>query len=375
MASFFADAFEIDEGLLDDYGAFNVSLVADLPLFVDPFLLFNSKKPKYQELHRDIIRYVTFLRDKSLSGQMNDALLRGWYCFPEVRQNWFGFSALGNSGRGLGMDFARALNSSFRGVLRNFGQESLTQSSHLEKVCLIKSGVGRDNVSDFTANLIKGFLCHYTQEFSVRNIPADQLRRVNVPGAYFDYDTETWASAEYTLPWWRGDFVILTPIDMLTRDENWINQRELVYDFRRIPAAVPDQQLRWQISSYFERALPVYEDREPSQKERAEAALQTIQQYPEIVDYYIRLKEVNGDQAENVSSQKVLFSKLMFNERVAALQATLTSAGFYGVAPDTHVEAHRRLAFLKDVIGASRSSGRRTCSSCTGWCGSEPPPT
>ena len=28
---------------MDEYGAFDISVVSDLPLFIDPFLLFNSK--------------------------------------------------------------------------------------------------------------------------------------------------------------------------------------------------------------------------------------------------------------------------------------------------------------------------------------------
>lgn len=39
---YFSNVFEVDEQVVDDYGAFNVALVNDLPLFVDPFLLFDS---------------------------------------------------------------------------------------------------------------------------------------------------------------------------------------------------------------------------------------------------------------------------------------------------------------------------------------------
>ena len=42
--------------ILDKHGAFDISLVTDLPLFIDPFLLFNSKKKRYRILHDDIIR-------------------------------------------------------------------------------------------------------------------------------------------------------------------------------------------------------------------------------------------------------------------------------------------------------------------------------
>ena len=41
---YFSDAFEVSPQILEEYGAFDVSLLNDLPLFIDPFLLFNSKK-------------------------------------------------------------------------------------------------------------------------------------------------------------------------------------------------------------------------------------------------------------------------------------------------------------------------------------------
>jgi hypothetical protein len=44
MQVHFSDFFEVDPDILERYGAFNVSLINDLPLFIDPFLLFNRKK-------------------------------------------------------------------------------------------------------------------------------------------------------------------------------------------------------------------------------------------------------------------------------------------------------------------------------------------
>lgn len=43
-----SDFFEVDKEILESYGAFNVSLVNGLPLFVDPFLLLDSKNAVYQ---------------------------------------------------------------------------------------------------------------------------------------------------------------------------------------------------------------------------------------------------------------------------------------------------------------------------------------
>jgi hypothetical protein len=111
VATFFSDYFDIDPDALDEYGAFNVSIINDLPLFIDPFLLFNSEKQDYRDLHDSIIQYLIFLRRKAANGPVGEDLLRLWYCFPEVRQNWLGFSMSGNSGSGLGIDFAQALHS------------------------------------------------------------------------------------------------------------------------------------------------------------------------------------------------------------------------------------------------------------------------
>jgi hypothetical protein len=55
---YFTDFFDVCPQTLAAYGAFNVSPIVDLPLFIDPFLLFTSTKPEYQELHNHIIRYL-----------------------------------------------------------------------------------------------------------------------------------------------------------------------------------------------------------------------------------------------------------------------------------------------------------------------------
>src|SRR5712692_863772 len=110
MKIYFSDFFEVLKGAVHKYGAFNISLLSDLPLFVDPFLLFNSRKPKYRALHDRMVDYLRFLRQKSERGDLDPDLLDAWYVFPEIRQNWLGFAGKGNQGRGLGRGFATALN-------------------------------------------------------------------------------------------------------------------------------------------------------------------------------------------------------------------------------------------------------------------------
>lgn len=349
--TFFSDRFGVHPELLEQHGAVDVSLVADLPLFIDPFLLFNSTNPTYRQLHDELIRYLVFLRDKSQSGHVSEELLRAWYCFPEVKQTWLGFSLRGNEGSGLGIDFARALHANLHKLFAQFGSERITKGSHIEKVCLIREGIGRDNISDFVTNLIKHFLCTYTEQFALTNLRPDQVRRVGIAGAIFNYETQVWASKRYTLPWANGDYVILSPKDLLTRDENWINKTDLVRRFEDIPPAIPDAQLRAQVSNYFERVLPRHPRQEPSQREYADAARRTILEFPQVIDYYIRQKEENGDAAASIASERVRATEQLLIVQLKELQRLLSANTlFYSIGGDSYEEAHQRVAFLKDVI-------------------------
>jgi hypothetical protein len=351
VATFFSDYFDIDSDALDEYGAFNVSIINDLPLFIDPFLLFNSKKQDYRDLHNSIIRYLIFLRTKAESGPVGEDLLRLWYCFPEVRQNWLGFSMNGNGGSGLGKDFAQALHSNLHRLFTDFGGEQITMGSHLEKVCLIRGGIGRDNISDFTTNLINDYLCRYTQKFTRKYIDPKNLKQVAVNRTSFNYDSESWERAQYDLPWMGDDYVVLTPKDMLTRDENWINRGDLIRDFEQIPLAMPDGELRAQVFNYFHKVLVKHRNREANQKERADAAAETLLQFPALLDYYIKLKEENGEKASDLSSEKVSFTEIVFVHQLRELQELLkVNTAFYRTGRTTYQEAHARLAYLKDVI-------------------------
>lgn len=344
---YFSDHFGVPEKALARHGAFNVSLVADLPLFIDPFLLFNSRKRPYTKLHDEIIRYLRFLRDKATDSSVPSALLRRWYAFPEIRQNWLGFSRAGNRGSGLGKDFAGALHANLNKLFGDFGAERVTRGSHLEKLCLISDRVGRDKISDFTTNLIHGYLLEYTQALTRRYVPIRQRRRFAVDRVRFNYRTESWERRVLTLPNYRGDYVLLTPADILTKDDTWINRTDLVGEFDRIPRAIPNDVLRQQVSNYFLKLLP----RKPVQKDRQRAAIETIRQFPQLIDYYIRDKENRGAEARSASQRKVDFSRRLYVEQFGQLARRLAAeTAFYSLSGHTYAESLERVHFLKDVI-------------------------
>lgn len=341
--------------MIEDYGAFNISLLADLPLFIDPFLLFTSDKPEYRSLHDEMISYLRFLREKAVAGGLSDGLIAAWYRFPEIKQTWLGFSASGNIGSGLGGQFAIALHQNLNRIFTDFGSERVTKGSHLEKLCLIGNGVGKDNISDFTTNLIHGYLLDYTQEFATTHVKEEHRRQVTASKVRFDYATETWEHGTYELPYIDGDYVLLTPKDMLTKDKSWINKPDLYDHFDLIPPAIPDDQLRAQVNNYFMKVLPKpakgKSEEEPTKKDKRLAAALTIREFPQIVDHYIRYKEEHGDEAENISSWRVAESKRLYGEQFSQLSAALAEhTNFYGLKGDTYDEAFERVMFLKDEI-------------------------
>ncbi len=347
MDLYFSDYFNVSPKILDKYGAFNISLVTDLPLFIDPFLLFNSKKKEYQHLHDDIINYLRFLKDKSISGTVSPALLRAWYNFSEVKENWLGFCIFGNTGRGLGSDFARALNENLRKLFSDFGSEKVTKGSHLEKLCLIKEGVGRDTISDFTTNLIKEYLLKYTETFAKKYIDKKLRREIAVSRASFNYETETWHHGIFDLPLLNGNYVLITPKDILTKDETWINKPDFFRQFDRIPEAIENAQLRAQIDNYFRSILP----KRPTVKDHHKAIAMTALEFPELIDYYIKYKEDHGDEAVDKSSLDVVDSKIVYINQFGYLVNLLSQqTAFYTVYGNTSDEACQRIDFLKNVI-------------------------
>lgn len=344
---FFTDVFGVDPEALEEYGAFNISLVTDLPLFIDPFLIFTSDNPQYQALHRQIVDYIVFLRDRAAEREIDDGLARAWMVFSEVKQTWLGFAEGGNRGAGLGFDFAQTLRANLHAVFGDFGTERITRGSHLEKLCLVRRGVGRDKISDFTTNLIKSFLAEYTEAFAREHLDPSQARAVSVPRVRFDYARGTWVAATFTLPWFENDYVLLTPRDLLTRDETWINRSDLLRRIEEIVRAVPDEQLRSTFNEYFRQMLP----KQPKQKDREAAAAEVVRRFPEIADYYIRDREDSGARASSVAREHVVASENRYIGDVRALSLALAkTTPFYTGRGDTLAEARQRIAFLKHVI-------------------------
>jgi hypothetical protein len=176
---------------------------------------------------------------------------------------------------------------------------------------------------------------------------------MNVSKVYFDYNLERWMPKEFTLPFIDNDYVILTPRDILTKDDNWINSNDLKGDFTRIVNSIPNDQLRNEIQNYFRIALPKPpKNKRNTQREISQAIQRTIRQFPEIIKWYIKDKEENKVGAKNISEQKVSQVEDIFIRKLGEFVELLsTETDFYTIdSKSSFEEALKRINYLKDVI-------------------------
>ena len=168
-----------------------------------------------------------------------------------------------------------------------------------------------------------------------------------VPRARFNYNTRRGRRRVYYLPRLGEDFVLLTPIDMLTRDDTWINYGDMISKFRRLPEALPNDQQRAQINDYFQRTLG--DDPDAAQIRAAIAA--TIRRFPELIDRYIRLKEDNGDRAKAISADKVEETERALVEQIQQALAQLAAhTEFYDKPWTSYEECLDRARYFKAYI-------------------------
>ncbi len=348
---YFSDFFDVDPEVIDEYGAINISLINDLPLFIDPFLLFNSEDEDFKKIHQEIIKYILFLQEcASQYSELNKGMIESWYLFPEVKQTWLGFSMEGNSGRGLGNDFATGLHEGLSTIFKDFGRETVPQSPHMEKLCLISPKVGRDKISDFTTNFVKQYLLIYTERFAKEYLQDEQCLKFTVSKVEFNYETMSWASKSYILPVHNGDYVLLTPKSLLTRDDTFINRTDMIRNLKHISPSVSDAALRFKLNNYFTNELPK-KRKEITKSEKDAAAVSLIKENPELIDYYLKYKEDNEKEATSVSISNVQEVRRIFHDQLTELISLLVDkTEFYKTAPDAHDEALKRVQYLKHVI-------------------------
>ncbi len=190
----------------------------DIPLYVDPFLLWKSPSQQDNSLHTALVSSFNHFGHLFRTGrcqQAVDTLVRISEC-PEVGLG----VARDKRGHRIGEKTAAQVLSLFEKIPR-------VQSGgfdHIEEVQLYVDQISRDRVSDFTCSLIKSFLIDFT---------VDQCQRWAVPTQpveiqdLFDYRDKTLKSEEVAVPVnpQNGAPVVLVPKRWL-RYVPWINYED-----------------------------------------------------------------------------------------------------------------------------------------------------
>ena len=163
----------------------------DIPLYVDPFLMWKSPSLQDKSLHHALISAFNNLGTLVRTGQRETAvsqLIAASEC-DEV--------GLGSSANRSGTRFGPKLASE---ILRLFEKIEYYQQNglrHLEEIQLLVSGINKDRISDITCSFLKSFLIDYTiQECEELGIPTSRTIVPNV----FNHATFAFENVEASVP-------------------------------------------------------------------------------------------------------------------------------------------------------------------------------
>lgn len=142
----------------------------DLPLCVDPFLLWKSPSQQDQALHQSLINEFNRLGSSYLTGNSTVAI-QGLVQASECDEVGLGFS-----GQRKGKRISRKLAEIILNLFKDIPQLRQNGFTHLEAAQLLISGVSSDRVSDIACFFLKSFLIDYTiQQCRRHSIPLNRM--------------------------------------------------------------------------------------------------------------------------------------------------------------------------------------------------------
>lgn len=175
----------------------------DMPLFIDPFAIKQRTDQWSIAAARTLQIYFAEVVDRIRANELSEArqlLTR----LSEPNEIHFGLSENGSKGAGIGSGQAEQI---FQ-ALKNSSAVKTGFLNELEDCELLVDGVGRDKISDLTANVIRMHLIEYTrQQCCLHDI---KMQEVAMP-PYFDPSELCWKSEYGLLPVFDDRLIILVP--------------------------------------------------------------------------------------------------------------------------------------------------------------------
>jgi hypothetical protein len=141
-------------------------LAEDIPLYLDPFLLWKSPSMQDQALHGAVIAAINHLGHLSRKGGKEEALTT-LIALSECSE-----VGLGHAANKRGHRISRATAEAILTLFTEVPQIATGGLGHIEELQLLVDQISRDRISDFSCNFLKSFLVDYT---------IDQCRRLGIP--------------------------------------------------------------------------------------------------------------------------------------------------------------------------------------------------
>lgn len=246
----------------------------DIPLYVDPFLMWKSPSQMDNVLHAGIMQNFNQLGSMYLGGQVNraiDILVSLSEC-AEV--------GLGTSKNRLGRPITSEQAKSILGLYKEVPQIGHYGLKHLEQIQLLIDNISKDRICDISCSLIKSFLIDYT---------IDQCKRHGIPirlTKIIRYDYKTCK-------------IVVEKVELPINEES------------RLPILlVPKRWLRYtpwlNYDDYFENYLVKNIEREYDGINNRIEVLNYNRQNFDVIEKYISMKERDCGECEN----DPLFSKI-----------------------------------------------------------------
>lgn len=138
----------------------------DVPLYVDPFLLWKSPSQQDQALHTSLLssfNHQNWLMAKGKGQEAHDNLVIASEC-DEV--------GLGISAKRRGSRIGQGTAGQILQLSSKISAYEKLGFSHLEEVQLYVDGISKDRISDFSCSFLKSFLIDFTM---------DQCQRIGIP--------------------------------------------------------------------------------------------------------------------------------------------------------------------------------------------------
>jgi hypothetical protein len=241
----------------------------DIPLYVDPFMLWRSPSQQDQALHTSLINAFNHLGQLAAQGQEQQAITT-LIAASECDEVGLGSSAT-RQGKRIGDSKAREIVSLFKEI-PHYAQVGF---QHFEEIQFFVDGVSKDRISDISCSFLKSFLIDFT---------IDQCTKIGIPitpstvqSVYDDRKNKFETKHKISLP--------VNPLD----------DRPLLF--------VPKRWLRFMpwlsYDDYFEKYCPQDEISHSPEELTRVAVLNYNRDHYGIVDNYIKVKERTFEDCHN----------------------------------------------------------------------------